>query len=341
MTECTARSSCTREVDPPELTCPVCIGKTRNDLTAIVTLAALMPEEAEERGTTSEAAMLAGPVADPSVYEARRVILKRAIRQWLPEYAWEKAHTMLLEPIDEHHPAWVLGTWEMLIREDYGPQTSTPITVASAAGYLDRILHRLAHDPHQDFALFASEVASCRRHLEAVAHNQAGNERGVQCYMCGQARLERKHREQRHVGCLGHGNRNGCRRMDRAGYCTTADGRRIPEDGWACPACAAEFSPRDYERAARARWILLADELPLREMADRTGVAYSTLRRWASTTKTQRRGEKPVTHPPKIRPAYTGGDGRKVYRVAEVEEVAAQSTGTLVTSATVSTEGAS
>lgn len=76
---CQARERCLEHVGPTELTCPGCIGKTRRDLAQIRELSALMLGEAVARGVNSEAAMLAGPAADPATWVARKVWMKKQI----------------------------------------------------------------------------------------------------------------------------------------------------------------------------------------------------------------------------------------------------------------------
>lgn len=293
------------------LICPSCIGKTRRDLGDIVDLEALLLPEAIVRGVNSEAAYLAGPAADPESWSWHKVSAKQGRIQ----------HASLLEDDDELHPYSVLGRWDMMLREDYGPRTDLRVTIARAADYLDRILYRLAQDPDQDFPLFAAEMRKCRAHLEDVLHNSKAPETGAPCYMCGQADVERKHGEQRHVRCK-DGRRNGCTRPDEHGYCTDPDGHRIPDDWWQCPECAAKWSPEDYRRDAHARYIAHAPELNLRDMEARTKIPYATLRRWAVTTRKQRNGQPPIEYPPRILPAYIDTAGRKIYRVSDVLAVA-------------------
>lgn len=322
--------TCGRDVTPPELTCPTCIGRTRRDLTDIVTLAALMPTEAERRGVNSEAAYLAGPASDPYTTTARRVYVARTTGALLGA----------MDDDDPHHPLTVLGTWEMMIRDDYGHPSHERITIASAAGYLDRMLHRLANDPEQDWALFAEEIAACRKHLEQIAHNQRlDGDVGAECFMCGNGNVEKKHGERRHIKAPHR--HTGCVRGDKDGYCRDAANHRIPDDWWEClnKKCRTKYSPQDYEQRGRARYLLLASELTLADMADRFSLPYSTLRRWASKTRTQREGEAPVEHPPKIRAAYLNGEGRKMYRVQDVEKVVAEYRREVVAAATVSIEG--
>ena len=171
---CTARSNCAWHVEHGELTCGRCLAGVRTDLRWIAALAPLLPVAAVGDGVDSEAANLAGPAADPEAWSWRKVAAKQG-RAW---------HVSLVEDDDEHHPATVLGTWERMIREDYDHETTAPLSVAGAADYLDRVLHRIAHDDEQDFPLMRRELRKCRQHLEAVLHNDDRPDRGAPCPDC-------------------------------------------------------------------------------------------------------------------------------------------------------------
>lgn len=171
---CTARRTCSVHIGPNDLTCPRCINRTRNDLAWIVGLAALMPTEALNTGTNSEAANLAGPAADPEAWSWRKIAARQG-RAW---------HLSLVEDDDEHHPYSVLGRWDLMLRETYQQPSSRPITILNAAQYLRGILHKLANDPDQDYPQFAREIRTCRTHLEAVLSNGTKQERGAPCPEC-------------------------------------------------------------------------------------------------------------------------------------------------------------
>jgi hypothetical protein len=184
---CSARKNCSWHIAEGQLTCGRCITAVRNDLQWIEALASLMLTEAMGAGVNSEAAMLAGPSADYATFSARRTIAKRWIFDHLPESRWEAAFTAYIADDDEHHPESVLTRWEAMIREDYDQRIDTQTTLSGAAGYLDRILHRFAHDDGQDFALLARELKKCRQHLESVLHNDDKPERGAPCPACHEA----------------------------------------------------------------------------------------------------------------------------------------------------------
>ena len=83
---CQARRTCANHIGPDELTCARCVSRTRIDLRRIVDLAPLMAVQALGTGVNSEAAMLAGPAADPEAWmwtqaARRRRILERFIEE--------------------------------------------------------------------------------------------------------------------------------------------------------------------------------------------------------------------------------------------------------------------
>lgn len=169
---CTARRNCTWHVDPADLTCGRCLNAARVDLRWIATLAPLLLTAATTDGVDSEAANLAGPATDSEAWSWRRIT------------AAQRTGEPIHDGTDEYHPLTVLSTWEFMIREDYGHPTDMPATIATTAAYLDRMLHRVAQDEHQDFPLLARELRKCRQHLEAVLHNDDRPERGAPCPAC-------------------------------------------------------------------------------------------------------------------------------------------------------------
>ena len=171
---CTARRTCSVHIGPDELTCPRCIGRTRADLSWIVNLSALMATAALSAGVDSEAANLAGPAADPEAWSWRKIAARQG-RAW---------HLSLVEDDDEHHPYLVLGRWDLMLREDYEHPSDKAVTIANAASYLSRQLHRLANDPDQDYGQFAREIRKCRDHLEAVLATSRRVQRGAPCPEC-------------------------------------------------------------------------------------------------------------------------------------------------------------
>ena len=232
-THCSARKNCTWHVEHGQLTCGRCINAARTDLRWIESLSALMLTAAMGEGVNSEAANLAGPSVDPEAWSWRKAAA-RAGRGW---------HVSLVEEDDEHHPARVLGTWEAMIREDYDQRIDSATTVSGAAGYLGRVLHRIAQDDEQDFPLMARELRKCRQHLESVLHNDDRPDRGIPCPECT-------------TEDAGVGPRL---RREYAHYCDDEDCTRInhEDDGgdvWRCPKNRDHvWSHADYDRRLEER----------------------------------------------------------------------------------------
>jgi len=157
-----------RHVD--ELTCPACIGSTRDDLAEVARLDMQLLTEAIHRGVESEAAMLEGAVADANAWRQRR-------RYGYRDHADDR--------LGENAPLWVLGTWDLLVTEHYGHTRTRRVTVPSAAKYLASNLTELAQDGDFAFEDLARGVRQCRAHLEAVLHDGEQRDTGAPCMTCG------------------------------------------------------------------------------------------------------------------------------------------------------------
>lgn len=293
---CTARKSCREHVGEKELTCGKCIARTADDLTHIERMYGLLIPEAVVKGVTSEAAQLAGPAIDTAddieAYKHRQLSI---------------ALGRIAGDVEAHgrDPVTVLGWWDIAFREDYDQPTSLRVTVARSVAYLKATLPRIAQDPTQDWPVFAAEVHACRTHLEAVLHDGEQVERGAPCPDCRDAREEGDPEPPALV--LNRHDR------DRTGA----------SDRWVCRACKLRMRPADYRRMVGTDNIRFADRLPAREMATRTGVKLSTIQRWAGRRfKGLDENDEPMYDPPLLRARGRGDDGRRVYLVADVEELA-------------------
>lgn len=193
---CKARRTCSVHIGADELTCPRCIGRTRANLRRIVTLSALlMPVAVASGSVNTSAAWLAGPAAQPVTWTDRRIAMRAHLAAWerlgrISEQQHLHARRVMDES-DDRHPLNVLGTWDMMIREDYGHPSDQRVTVSNAADYLDRQLARIANDREQDWPLFAAEIRKCRRHLEDVVALAARQERGAPCPACHEEGVEK------------------------------------------------------------------------------------------------------------------------------------------------------
>lgn len=174
---CTARRSCPHHLGWGELTCGRCIGRVRQNIRRIAEVAPLLMTAAlEARSIDSEAAALAGPACDVEAWSWRKVAAKQGI-------SW---HQSQVEEDDEWHPYTVLVRWAHMLSEDYGADEPDTWTITNAAAYLDRTLHRVAHDEDQDFRLLRGEIERCRNRLEGptVLKVRAIPERGASCPTC-------------------------------------------------------------------------------------------------------------------------------------------------------------
>ena len=198
-------------------------------------------------------------------------------------------YARLIPDDDAHHPLTVLGTWEMAFREDYGQPCDHKITVTSAAKYLDGMLHRIANDETQDWALFARELRDCCNHLEAVVHTLRRPEQGVPCPECSNEdgagpRLTKHYVEH-----------------DRTGA----------SDWWGCVA-VREHSWPDY---VYRKWVAdvyleQADRLTASQIASQYGIPAGSVRGWASLGRVDKRGK--------------DEQGRQMYDVAQARACAGQ-----------------
>lgn len=159
--------------------CTHCLADAREDLHAIIQLSGNLAGEAIIQGVVSQALMLAGPVADPEGWRHRALsaMVGRIDAAYLEDCR------------DERHPLWTLGTWEQIWREFLDHFTEAPITVLSAAQYLDMQMGYMADQLDPAFDEFARELSSCRTYLEDVLRDGIREERTrVPCVDCG-ARL--------------------------------------------------------------------------------------------------------------------------------------------------------
>lgn len=196
---CTAKRNCSWHLPAGTLTCGRCLGEVRQELRWVGDLSALMPTQAIADGEDSQAANLAGPTADARDWRAISLARRHRLTAHLladritEEQAVKAMET--LEPDDEHHPERVASTWALMIAEDYQHPLPPRLTISWCLDYLDRQLHRIANDGEQDFGLLKAELRKCRKHLEAVIHNDTRRDRGAPCPTCredGQVvRLER------------------------------------------------------------------------------------------------------------------------------------------------------
>lgn len=227
-------------------TCAECIGFIRDDLNSILAMSARLLGEAIQRGLNSQAAMLSGPSADPEAWGYRRMsaLAGRIDPSWLEDCQ------------DELHPTWVVGTWEMLVREHLCQPATLRLTLTEAVDYLDGHLTRLAHDAEFPIEEIGRDLRACRSHLENVLSDGVRAERtrvtctNVECRR--RPRLERRY------------------------------GQEVRNDVWACPSCGMTYNDREY-RDAHAT-----------QLRHKGAERYMPVREAIATLVSQGRGERTV-----------------------------------------------
>lgn len=265
-------------------TCPTCVGHVRDDLDAIEDMSTRLLGEAVYRGVNSEAANLAGPVANPEAWSHRAASARKG----------RAPHISLDEDDDLKHPLWVCGTWEMLVREHLEQPTEALMSIAAAKDYLHGHLTTLAQDEDFAFEEMAKDIRACRSHLEDVLREGEREERGEKCYMCGKKHLVKD-------------------------YGKTVSAKVM----WRCPntECQQSYTEDEYREKFETKFIKNAPELTLTHMATRLpAIPASTMRRWASKQATGViiDGEKQYD-PPLLKSCGKDSSKRKVYRVADVQ----------------------
>lgn len=258
-------------------TCPECMAAVRESLREIGRMCDALPEEVEMRGVEGEAMMLLGPAADP---EARGHLGASVRVGRVPEDYLEEAD-------GELHPLFVLGTWDMLVRDVLEhDEAAGRLTVPDAIDYLDRQLSYLGGFEDLPFEDMARDLRACVRHMESVLHDGEQVDRGAPCMKCRVplrrvyegAELPWVHRDD--------------------------SSPRATEDCWACGRCKTWRSEQEYrlnvaeDHLQEAKWLTAPD------MIERTGVARGSLTGWASKGLVAKRTQ----------------NGRVVYLVSDVEK---------------------
>lgn len=308
---CAMRGSCPNHVQHAAdlITCPACIRRVRKDLDAIVERYALLPFDAIIDGIDGEAMNLLGPAAAPQQYAEKR----RRIAAAYDDQGWcEWPRSEGYRPDDQHHPYVVLTRWAHALEDGGWFANPSPWhwDVVRAATDIKAALDRFAHG--REFPEMARELAACRNHLDTVDHDSRTPDLGRPCPTCTTEHGKGPRLRKRHASHPGM--RPGQRCNDS--LCPICSGRA---DAWHCPDNPAHaWTDDEYRNRVDADYVQHADRLPVRELSDRTGVPASTIRRWASTTK-KLVGTEMVDIPPSLRPAGRSHDGRRVYRVSDIE----------------------
>lgn len=253
---------CGREHVGTDLTCPRCIGNVREDGTGIMGMSSRLLDEAIVKGVNSEAANLAGPVADPEAWSWRKVSAEQG----------RASHITLTEDDESTHPAWVLGTWEMLVREHLEQPSDDLLSIESAWAYLAVHLHRLANDGDFAFEELARDLRLCRGHLEDVLCDGEREERGAPCPTCTDEREDKA----------------GPRLVRKYNGSDTSGA----SDSWHCPRDLNHWwREADYRQRIGTKYLKHATALTARQMHDAHRVSEGSVRGWASLGKVRKRGK--------------------------------------------------
>jgi hypothetical protein len=270
--------------------CARCVGKVREALRKIDGYVIQAHREVVHCGINSAAFMVATPAADPEAHgylhqsaTSGRLCKCRKRRQACPTTRdvpgiCPDAAFAIEDARDELHPLTVLGWWEMLWRTELNLPSDEPISVASTRAFLDQHLTEMARRLDPDFDQFRTEVNACRAWLEGILGEGVREERGVECFMCGKARLVKSWDEDPN-GDLDH---------------------------WFCPRddCLHWWSEKDYRTKVEGTYVQAADRLTASQIAATYRVPEGTIRQWANRGKVAKRGR--------------DESGRMLYDVADV-----------------------
>lgn len=178
-------------------TCPECVGSVREDITEIQELVRALPHQARDASNDGRpwaaaripgaaAMVMMGPSIDPQLVR------------------WSKEHDKIHLKGDLVPPLGVLAHWEDVWANWLGQPRDGNTSVTRAAGYLDRQLTLIAQQTMRltdggvsqppEFPEFAHALGTLRAQLENLLHDEATNERGVDCFECG-TQLQRRIRD--------------------------------------------------------------------------------------------------------------------------------------------------
>lgn len=234
-------------------TCASCLGDVRTDLADIYRHAARLLGEAIVRGINSEAAVYAGPAANPENWGRRLLLIGRNGTD-------KEANAFTDDNRDEPHPTWVVGTWEMLVRDHLEQPSDEQITLSSARDYLDGHLTRLAHDIEFGFEEMAKELRTCRGRLEDLLAEGERAETGAPCPACGARALVKSY------------------------------GGSEDDDRWTCPKCRQWWTEADYRTKVDGIYLGVADALTASQMQRAHRIPEGSTRAWAAKGEVRRRG---------------------------------------------------
>lgn len=192
------------------------------------------------------------------------------------------------DQVGEYHPLFVLASWEDVIREQLGTQTTKRATVADAAKFLASAVDwMLDCDENGDMNFIAidqlaRDLHDCRTRLENVLKDGKREDRGVPCMNCGIPLTRVRHRYP--LKC-------------------PVDAREDRPDSWKCVPCGETSTMEQYNQAVKADYLRNADRLTSSDMLRQYRISPGTLVVWASRGKVRKRGK--------------DESGRRLYDVAD------------------------
>lgn len=277
---------CVQHLDAGEFTtCWACVGKARRDLLAIMELVALLPEHALNGATNGHLV-----ASDPIPGGDAVVMLGRG-----SEGLSDDATT---NPGDPEPPAWVLGWWEEVWRENLGLDSKLPVwrrrpeqTLATAGVFLGEHLDWAANY-HRGFRRFAHDLGATRHQLEALLRAGDAPMEGVSCFECG-ATLERVYRAPRGCSCPPkaevHVSAHFLWEKIHASHDQGGLSDPTPDAGWSCSRCKREYSPGEYRLAVTTAYDAAAEWRTQSDASRLTDCPRGTIQGWASRGQIRRR----------------------------------------------------
>lgn len=307
------------------LTCPDCIAQVREDLHEIRWLCRHLRWQATRGGHDGRLTAAAPiPGGNAMVLIARAGAdgdQLRTFRGFTLDHHNDDHHAR-----DVIHPLLPLVALEQTWRTYFGHTHRTDMRPAgqnharasvTAVAPVTAITHYFADHLHTmaqavdgpDWQGFARDIATLRRQLEAVLHDEQEPEQGVPCFECGDRLVRRfgKPRPCRHVReAQGAGvtvtqwvyTLSTYPELDEDhGRCRDQGGIENPDAGqsWECIGCRKHYTPGEYANAVRAHllqggpdgdgWTHIA--MAAEAASTMTGylIAPATVRRWMDRTK--------------------------------------------------------
>lgn len=244
----------------PDQTCLPCMARVRERLADLLVLYALLPAELAHSARPEAALVMLAPggQAMAATFQVPNGQTWEEFVEANPTW-WQTTGHGLQLPSDPESVAQTLGQWE----DDWrGLQARLPAqtsaTVSSASAYLNINLDWAAQH-HPAFGEFAADIRRLHRRLEnATAEGERPDRSEVDCFDCGQERLERDFKPARpcphkpppapYVGPWRFDPKQHDRAW-RAGHSCDQGGR---VDVYTCGACGREYKPAEYWIAMRA-----------------------------------------------------------------------------------------